>query len=71
VNDRPLDDLLEARLRYATEQDELRTDIEPATLARVVCGIMNSLALRARAGDSRTTLEATAGAGVRLVCGVR
>jgi hypothetical protein len=31
-----------------------------ATLARVLCGIMNSLALRARAGDSRATLEATA-----------
>jgi AcrR family transcriptional regulator len=66
-----LDDLVEARLRYAAEHDELKTDIEPAALARVVCGIMNSLALRARAGDSRKTLEATAEAGVRLVCGGR
>jgi AcrR family transcriptional regulator len=66
-----LDDLLEARLRYAAEHDELKTDIEPAVLARVVCGIMNSLALRARAGDSRAILEATAEAGVQLVCGGR
>jgi TetR/AcrR family transcriptional regulator, copper-responsive repressor len=60
---------LEQRLRHAVNQGELKTDIEPATLARVLCGIMNSLALRARAGDSRATLEATAAAGIRLVCG--
>jgi TetR/AcrR family transcriptional regulator, copper-responsive repressor len=64
-----LDDLLEARLRRAVEQGELRTSFEPAALARVVCGIMNSLALRARAGDPRATLEATAEAGVQLICG--
>jgi TetR/AcrR family transcriptional regulator, copper-responsive repressor len=64
-----LDEILAERLRYAVDHGELKTDIEPATLARVVCGIMNSLALRARAGESRATLEATAEAGVRLVCG--
>ncbi len=64
-----LDDLLEARLRHAMEHGELKSDIEPAPLARVVCGIMNSLALRARAGDPRDTLEATAEAGVHLICG--
>jgi AcrR family transcriptional regulator len=64
-----LDDLLEARLRRAIEHGELKTGIEPAALARVVCGIMNSLALRARAGDSRAKLEATAEAGVCLLCG--
>ena len=64
-----LDEILAERLHHAVDQGELKTDIEPATLARVVCGIMNSLALRARAGDSRATLEATAEAGVRLVCG--
>jgi AcrR family transcriptional regulator len=64
-----LDDILAERLRHAVDQGELQTDIEPATLARVLCGIMNSLALRARVGDSRATLEATAAAGVHLVCG--
>jgi AcrR family transcriptional regulator len=62
-----LDDLLEARLRRAVEHGELKTGIEPAALARVACGIMNSLALRARAGDTRATLEATADAAVRLL----
>ena len=63
-----LDDQLEARLRHALEQGEIVSDIDPAALARVVCGVMNSLALRARAGDSRAVLEATAEATVRLVC---
>jgi hypothetical protein len=34
---------------------------------RVVCGIMNSPALRARSGGPRATLEAIAEAGVQLV----
>jgi AcrR family transcriptional regulator len=62
-----LDDLLEARLRCAMDQGELTSNIDPAALARVLCGVMNSLALRARAGDSREILEATAAAAIRLV----
>ena len=62
-----LDEILEARLREAAARGELAPDIDPASLARVLCGVMNSLALRARAGDSRAVLEATADAAVRLV----
>ena len=62
-----LDDQLEARLRYALEHGDLNSDIDPAALARVLGGVLNSLALRARAGDSRATLEATVEAAVRLV----
>jgi TetR/AcrR family transcriptional regulator, copper-responsive repressor len=62
-----LDDLLATRLRQALDTGELKSNIEPADLARVLCGVMNSLALRARAGESRRTLEATAEASVRLV----
>jgi AcrR family transcriptional regulator len=62
-----LDDQFEARLRYASAHGDLGSDIDPAALARVLGGIMNSLALRARAGESRATLEATVDAVVRLV----
>lgn len=65
-----LDDLMEARIRYALEHGEIKSRIAPADLARLACGIMNSLALRARAGDRRAVLEATAEAGVRLICGI-
>jgi hypothetical protein len=61
-----LDELMETRLREAVQQGELSTDIDLAALARVLCGVMNSLALRARAGDSREVLEATADAAVHL-----
>jgi AcrR family transcriptional regulator len=64
-----LDEQLEARLRFARERGDLNTDIEPAALARVLGGVMNSLALRARAGESRAVLEATVEAAVRLVAG--
>lgn len=62
-----LDDLMEARLREAVKRGELSTEIDLAALARVICGVMNSFALRARAGDSREVLEATADAAVRLM----
>jgi len=64
-----LDELLEARIRHALDAGEFRSRLEPGDLARLACGIMNSLALRARAGDRRGVLEATAEAGVRLICG--
>jgi AcrR family transcriptional regulator len=64
-----LDDQMEARLRHALAHGELKSDLDPAVLARVLGGVMNSLALRARAGESRAMLEATAEAAVRLVCG--
>lgn len=65
-----LDEQLEARFRYALERGELKSGIGAADLARLACGIMNSFALRARAGDRRPVLEAMAEAGVRLLCGL-
>lgn len=62
-----LDDLLQVRLVKARSDGELPRDSDPAALARVLCGVMNSLALRARAGDSRQELTATADAAVGLL----
>jgi TetR/AcrR family transcriptional regulator, copper-responsive repressor len=39
---------LATRLRQALDTGELKSNIEPADLARILCGVMNSLALRAR-----------------------
>jgi AcrR family transcriptional regulator len=63
-----LDEQLEARINHAVRHGELDTSIEPPVLARLACGIMNSLAVRARAGESRAKLKAMADAGVRLIC---
>ena len=64
-----LDDQLEGRLRQAVERGELSRGIDPRTLARVACAVMNGLALRARAGDSRAELHRIAEATVQLICG--
>lgn len=64
-----LDEQLEARITHAIHHGELETSIEPAVLARLACGIMNSLAVRARAGESRARLKIMADAAVSLICG--
>ncbi|GGP21515.1 TetR family transcriptional regulator [Silvimonas iriomotensis] len=62
-----LDALLEARLRAAVTSGELVATVEPAVLARLLCGVMNSLALRARAGEPAAMLAQMAEAAVQLV----
>lgn len=64
-----LDERMEARIRHALHHGDLKSDVAPRDLARLACAIMNSLALRARAGEKRAQLEALAEAGVRLICG--
>lgn len=65
---REFDDIMETRMQAAVEQGDLVTDVPLPTLARIACGIMNTLAVRARAGDTRADLEKIADAGTRLVC---
>ena len=64
---RELDDEMERRMRHAVKQGDLETDLPLPVLARLACGIMNTLAVRARGGDSRAALESIATAGARLV----
>ena len=59
---------IEARLRLAREQGELSEKADPAGLARLVAAALYSSAVRARAGDSRESLEATDRLVVDLVC---
>ena len=56
------------RLRLAMERGEISAQADPAALAVVASAIMHSLAVRARAGESRQELEALARAGVALIC---
>ncbi|AJC78469.1 TetR family transcriptional regulator protein [Rhizobium etli bv. phaseoli str. IE4803] len=59
---------IEKRMRLAVESGELPA-ADPQMLARLASAVMHSLAVRARAGDSRETLEAIARSGVELICG--
>ncbi|MFM0340473.1 TetR/AcrR family transcriptional regulator [Paraburkholderia fungorum] len=65
---RTYDKAFEKRLRLAQANGELHAHAEPALLAKIASSILHSLALRARAGDSRASLRATAMAGVALIC---
>ncbi len=65
---RELDTTFERRFRLACEQGELSRKANPVALARLASAILHTLALRSRAGDPKATLEATAAAGVELIC---
>ncbi|MBX5157146.1 MULTISPECIES: TetR/AcrR family transcriptional regulator [unclassified Rhizobium] len=60
---------IEKRMRLAVQSGELPQGADPQMLAMLASAVMHSLAVRARAGDSRETLEAIASSGVELICG--
>ena len=66
---RAFDGVIEDRLRIASGRGELRPDADPAALAQLALAVLQSLAVRARWGDDRATLEAIARSGVDVVCG--
>jgi AcrR family transcriptional regulator len=61
--------VLEQRLQKAIGDQELPAHADAASLASVVSAIMHSLAVRARAGESRSALDQLSSAAVDLVCG--
>ena len=64
---RALTDTFEARFRAARETGELGRDTDPALLADMAGAVLHSIALRARAGDSRAELERFAKQAVALL----
>ena len=63
------DAAFEARFKRARETGELAADADVKGLAHVAAAMLNALAVRARAGESRSVLRATAAATVKLICG--
>lgn len=63
-----LDALITERIRLAQRRGEIDKKTDAAVLAKLVIGFLNTLSLRARAGESRAALQALADAGVRLIC---
>jgi AcrR family transcriptional regulator len=59
----------EARLRAAQEGGELAKGTPPSVLAELAGAVLHSIALRARAGDSRASLRAFSREAVRWLCG--
>jgi AcrR family transcriptional regulator len=61
--------VLEQRIRKAIAGGELDSKADAAGLATVASAIMHSLAVRARAGESRDALDDLSRAAVDLICG--
>jgi AcrR family transcriptional regulator len=61
--------ILERRMRKAIADGELDSGGDAAGLASVASAVMHSLAVRARAGDSRDALDRLSKAAVDLICG--
>jgi AcrR family transcriptional regulator len=61
--------ILEDRLRTAIAEGELQADSDPAGIASVVSAAMHSLAVRARAGESRRELDKLSKSVLDLICG--
>jgi hypothetical protein len=61
--------MFEARLRLAQANGEIGAEADPAVLADLAGAVLHSIALRARAGDSRASLRALSREAVKLLCG--
>jgi AcrR family transcriptional regulator len=59
----------EARFRRARKEGEIARDADPVLLARLASAVLHSLAVRARAGETRAVLDSLAEGGVRMICG--
>jgi AcrR family transcriptional regulator len=59
---------LEARLSYAKTAGELGASADPAALAMIASAVLHTIAIRARAGETRAALMAIADSAIKLIC---
>lgn len=64
---RSFEEVVMTRLHLAAERGELRKGARPTELALVANGVLNALAMRARAGSSRAALDALVAAALGLI----
>jgi AcrR family transcriptional regulator len=58
---------LEVRLNYAKTAGELNASADPAALAMIASAVLHTIAIRARAGESRVALMAIADTAIKLI----
>lgn len=61
--------VIEQRLQKAAADGEIGNGADPAALALLVSATMHSLAVRARAGESRADLDRLSAVALTLICG--
>jgi TetR/AcrR family transcriptional regulator, copper-responsive repressor len=68
---RAIDADFEARFRAARERGEVSEEADPSALALLASATMHTIAIRARAGATRTELRELARKAVNVICGCR
>jgi AcrR family transcriptional regulator len=66
---REFERLIEARIRQACEEGEIDANADPHSLATIASAVLYMLAIRSRAGESRTVLRAVVATAIELICG--
>jgi TetR/AcrR family transcriptional regulator, copper-responsive repressor len=66
---RQFDRALLARLQYAAEQGELSASADPKALAMIASAVLHTLAVRSRAGESRTALQSIVDTAIGVIAG--
>lgn len=68
---RRTDAAFEARLRFAAEKGEALPSADLKGLAQMAGALLHTIAIRARAGETRADLDALVASGLDLICGTR
>jgi AcrR family transcriptional regulator len=63
-----IDAILEAKFLQAQENGQIAQDVDPVAMAKMAQGVLHSIAIRARAGETRTVLDAMASNAVTVMC---
>jgi AcrR family transcriptional regulator len=66
---REFERLLEARIRKARDDGEIDASSDPQALAMIASALLYMMAIRSRAGESRTVLRSVATTAIDLICG--
>lgn len=66
---REFERMLEVRIRQARDAGEIDASADPRALATIASAVLYVLAIRSRAGESRTALRAVVATAIELICG--
>jgi AcrR family transcriptional regulator len=66
---RELERMVEARIRKARDEGEIDAASDPQALAMIASAVLYAMAIRSRAGESRTVLRTLAKTAIDLICG--
>jgi AcrR family transcriptional regulator len=66
---REFERMLEARIRKARDDGEIDAASDPQALAMIASAVLYTMAIRARAGESRAILRSLATTAIDLICG--